>query len=239
MTIETKRVYFQRLALVLLFSWLCNPTLIEAAPPYKTTDADTADPNTVEVRVGFIQAEWKNGENEYLSPLLRTNLGLPNKIELVSEFEYLTQENEFGGGALGVKWIPVFGGFSFGIETLALLPVRPNDKGVGVESQFLATWRNTNSRVHVNAGGFHDPRPHETENGWKASVLTEMTSSQFRPGIELVTKQKNGEGIDVRIGAGFIRAIGNYEVRSGIHFGLSHEAPDVAINLWISTKLPF
>lgn len=239
MTLVTIPAWSQRSVVLLLILQFCYSASIEAAPPYKTTDADTADPSTVEVRLGMIQAEHKNGKTEYLSPLLRVNLGLPNKVELVSEFEYLPEENEFGGGAVGVKWIPVYGNFSFGIETLALLPVRPNDKGVGVESQLLATWRNEKSSVHVNAGGFHDPRSEHTENGWRASVLTEITDNRFRPGIELFALQKHGEDVDVRLGAGFIRAIGNFEIRSGIHFGLTSEAPDIAINFWLSSKFPY
>jgi hypothetical protein len=120
---------------------------VGAFPPYKTTDADTADTYTLELRLGLIQVERAEGETEYVSPLLRANIGLPKKIELISEFEYLPEEQEFGDGALGIKWVPVLGSLSFGIETLTLLPVRPGDDGIGIESQLLATWRNHGVQV--------------------------------------------------------------------------------------------
>lgn len=211
-----------------------------AFPPYKTTDADTADPYTLELRLGLIQVEREDGKTEYVSPLLRANLGFPNKFELISEFEYRPEENEFGDGAFGFKWAPVQKSLSFGIETLALLPVRPEDQGVGVESQLLATWRGNKKdlQVHVNAGGFYDPRGPETVKGWRASMLTEATSNSFRPGIEVFAKQKSGQNADVRLGAGVIKDVGNFKVRSAVHVGLTNEAPDVVFNIWFSTKLP-
>ena len=69
-------------------------------------------------------------------------------------------------------------------------------------------------------------------------MLTEMTGSEYRPGIDLFAKQKNGENVDIRLGTGFIKDVGGFEIRSGIHFGLTSEAPDVIFNFWISTKLP-
>lgn len=213
-----------------------------AFPPYKTTDADTADPYTLELRLGLVQVERENGETHYASPLLRANFGFPNKVELISEFEYLPEENEFGEGAFGIKWAPLQGSPSFGIETLALLPVRPGDNGVGVESQLVATWRRPDQglQVHVNAGGFHDPRGSEPENGWRASVLTEMVgNSSFRPGIELFAKRKSGQDADVRLGAGVIKKFGQFEIRSAVHVGLTDEAPDVVFNIWFSVKIPF
>lgn len=44
----------------------------------------------------------------------------------------------------------------------------------------------------------------------------------------------------VRLGVGFIKKVGRgIEIRSGIYVGLSDEAPDVLLNLWLSTKVPF
>ena len=44
--------------------------------------------------------------------------------------------NELDDGELGFKWAPSFGDLNYGIETLALLPVRSGDSGIGMESQF-------------------------------------------------------------------------------------------------------
>lgn len=231
---------FWHFIVYLVSAQLIHVAPVGAFPPYRTTDADTADPYTVELRLGLIQVEREDGKTEYVSPLFRANLGFPNKIELISELEYRPEEKEFGDGAFGFKWAPVQKALSFGIETLALLPVGPEDEGVGVESQLLATWRGHNNdlQVHVNAGGFYDPRGPETEKGWRASMLTEVTTNSFRPGVELFAKQESGGNTDVRLGAGVIKDVGNFEIRSAVHVGLSNEAPDVVFNIWFSTKLP-
>jgi hypothetical protein len=120
--------------------------------------------------------------------------------------------------------------------------VRPKDSGVGVESQILATWFRPDQgfRVHVNAGAFHDPRGRDTENGWRASVLTElMGNNSFRPGFELFAKKVEGHEADVRFGVGAIKKIGRLEIRSGVYAGLTDQAPDVLVNVWLSTKIPF
>lgn len=211
-----------------------------AFPPYRSTDADTADPYTLELRVGLIKADHEAGDTEVAAPLLRANFGLPNKFELISEFEYLPEDGEFGDGAAGFKWVPLFGStWSFGIETLALLPVRPGDDGVGVEAQLLSTFWSERYRLHVNAGGFHDARVSRSEDGWRASLLAEFPREGYRPGIELFAKKVDNESTDVRAGVGIIYDIGSFDIRTALHVGLTDEAPDVSFNLWISTKLPF
>lgn len=234
------RVGWRQLIVWLAFIQAASPA--DAFPPYKTTDADTADPYNLELRLGLLQATRGGGDTEYASPLLRANFGLPHKFELISEFEYLPEEGEFGEGAVGFKWAPLQGTPSFGIETLALLPVRDGDSGVGVESQFVATWHPPGARLrlHVNAGGFHDPRGSDTDNGWRASALTELMGYRsFRPGIELFAKRVSGEDADVRLGVGVIKRVGRFEIRSAVHAGLTDEAPDVVFNFWFSMKIPF
>jgi len=210
-----------------------------AFSPYRSTDADTTDPYTMELQVGLIEVERKGRENKYVSPELRINFGLPNKVELISEFAYVPEEDEFGDGAVGIKWVPVFGILSIGIETLLLVPVRPGDDGAGIESQLLATWRNNNVRIHVNAGGFHDARTSPEEDGWRASILTEVPRDRVRPGVELFAIQESGKDVDLQLGMGIIIDVGRFDIRSGLHAGLTHEAPDFVFSFWITTRLPF
>ncbi len=211
-----------------------------AFPPYRSTDADTADPYALELRVGLFKLERDGGETEVVAPLTRLNFGLPGKFELISELEYAPEEDAFAEGALGAKWVPVFGdAMSFGIETLALMPVRPGDQGAGVEAQLVATRWGERVRTHVNAGGFHDPRGADEENGWRASVLSEFPREGWRPGVELFAKQVDGEDADVRAGLGVIYDFGGLDLRAGAHAGLTDAAPDAALNVWISTKLAF
>ena len=208
-----------------------------AFPPYRSTDADTADPHTVELRFGLVKWERDEGDDEIVAPLLRMNFGLPHKVELVTELEYSPQRDAFGDGAVGFKWVPLFGSLSLGVEALCLVPVRRDDQGIGVESQLVATLWREDFRLHVNAGGFHDGRSPSSETGWRASTLVEFPRDRWTPGIEIFAKQVEHEEIDMRLGVGTIVSLGAVDVRSALHVGVTDESPDVVFSLWISTKL--
>jgi hypothetical protein len=225
---------------LILVSLLLHPSIIWAFPPYKSTDADTADPYHFEIRIGLVQVEHDEGKTEYITPLARANFGFPGNFEILSEFEYHPDENEIGDGALGIKWAPVQGAINFGIETLALLPVNAGQHDIGVETQVLATIHGNHHglQLHMNAGGFHDPRGPITENGWRGSMLIELHNISFRPGFELFAKKTDGHDTDLRLGTGIIKSIGRFEIRSAIHIGVTNQAPDVVFNFWFSTKIP-
>jgi hypothetical protein len=226
--------------LLFLAAVLAQPPPASAFPPYRSTDADTADPYTLELRVGVAKLWHEDADSEVVAPGLRANFGLPNKIELIAELGYLPEESEFGDGAAGFKWVPLFGSkFSFGIETLVLLPVRPGDQGVGVVSQLLATFWRDRFRVHLNAGGIHDGRITPAQDGWRASVVAVIPRKRYRTGVELFARQIENKSTDVRAGVGIIYDIGSFDIRTALHVGLTDEAPDLSINLWIATKLSF
>ena len=202
-----------------------------AFPPYRSTDADTADPGTLEVRLGLVRvARDEDQDNAYESPLLRINLGLPRSFELISEFAYLPKGERVGDAAVGFKWVPLRRWFSVGVETLALLPVSSDDDGAGVESQLLATFGEDDLRLHLNAGGFYDARPADAEHGWRASALAEYQWGRFRPGLELFAKQVRSESLRVEVGP--------VDLRTALHVGLTREAPDLIGSLWLSWKWP-
>jgi hypothetical protein len=231
-------MFLRRLALV-----VCPLAALAAAnawgfPPYRSTDADTAEPGALEVRLGLLRVEREDHDNAYSSPLLRVNLGLPKNLELISEFEYRSDEGHFGDGAIGVKWVPLRSPISLGIETLVLLPVASGQNGSGVESQLLATFRRKGFLLHLNAGGFYDARPSENEEGWRGSALAEIRKGRFRPGLELFAKQVHSESVQVQAGAGLIAFLGPIDVRTGVHGGLTSEAPDFTASLWMTWKWP-
>ena len=208
-----------------------------AFPPYRSTDAETAEAGTLELRLGLGKVEREGGDNAYASPLLRANLGLARNLEFISELEYDADGGRLGDGAAGFKGVHVLSpSFSVGVETLALLPVSSRLSGGGVESQILATLRRDDLLLHVNAGGFYDPRQPETERGWRASVLAELRRGRWRPGLELFAKQVHGERTQVQAGPGVIVEVGPFDVRAGVHVGLTSAAPDLRATLWMSCK---
>jgi hypothetical protein len=207
-----------------------------AFPPYRSTDADTANPGALEVRLGLLRIAREDHDNAYESPLLRINLGLPRSFELVSEFAYLPEEERVGDAAVGFKWVPLRRPFNIGIEALALLPVSSDDEGAGFESQLVATFGQKPFRLHLNAGGFYDARPADAERGWRASALAEYQWGRFRPGLELFAKQVRSEHVRVEGGPGIIIALGPIDLRTALHAGLTREAPDLIASLWLSWK---
>jgi hypothetical protein len=208
-----------------------------AFPPYRSTDAGTADPWTIEARLGLVRVERDRGASRYGSPLFRLNLGLPRDMEIVSELEYRPDDGEVGDAAMGVKWVPFVSALSVGIETLALLPVS-SAGGAGVESLLLATWRRHALDVHVNAGGFHDGRPPDAEHGWKSGIIAEWRLGILRPGVEVFARQTAGKPVEVSAGPGLIVDVGRFDLRAGLQVGLTDAAPDLVPTLWVTTKLP-
>ncbi|MGH7860034.1 MAG: hypothetical protein ACREQY_22125, partial [Candidatus Binatia bacterium] len=176
-------------------------------------------------------------ETEYLSPLLRANLGLPPNLEVVSEFQYRADEEEVDDAAVGLKWVPFLGDLSAGVETLALLPNAEGNEP-GIESLLLLTGRYDRLRVHVNAGGFYDPRPEDTESGWKAGSILEIRFDRFRPGLEVFAKDSNAGDAQVIAGPGLIFDAGAFDARAGIHFGLNRSAVDSSSSFWLTTAVP-
>ncbi len=207
-----------------------------AFPPYRSTDAETAEEGTVEVRLGLVEVERQSQKNAYASPLLRMNLGLPHNVELLTEFEHSADGGGLSDAAIGFKWVPLMRSWSFGVETLALLPVSADDDGAGVESVALATFRKGDLRVHLNAGGFHDARPEPTEKGWRAGAIVEALRGRLRPGVEIFAKQVKHERIAMQAGPGLILDVGPFDIRMGLRMGLTREAPDLTVTLWVTGK---
>ncbi len=207
-----------------------------AFPPYRSTDAGTADPWVFEARLGVLRLRRDGGESVYSSPLLRLNLGLPHAVELIAELEVRPGNGGLTDAALGAKWAPVRGRWSLGAETLLLLPV-PNAGGIGVESQLVVTYRDPAGRLrlHLNGGGFYDGRVAAAEKGWRASALAEIQRGRCRPGLEVFARKIGAAPVEVLAGPGVIVDVGRLDVRLGLHLGLTAAAPDVVLNAWTST----
>jgi hypothetical protein len=210
------------------------PTAAHAFPPYRSTDAETAGDDVVELRLGLLRIQRSDGQSTRLAPLSRLNIGMGDRFEIVNELEYAPDDRQLDEGALGFKWARLDGTLGFGVETLALLPVRSDQGGAGVESQFLTTLKHDEWRVHFNAGAFYDPRGDETVRGWRGSVLAEFPRERWRPGIELFARRAHGGDTRSQLGFGAIAQLERIEIRTGIHVGLSDAAPDIEGSVWLS-----
>lgn len=225
----------RRLAALGLAALIAGPSA-SAFPPYRSTDADTAEPWAFETRLGLLRLRRDHGDTVYASPLLRLNLGLPQGFELIGELEVRPGRGGLTDAAFGAKWVPVRGRWSVGNETLLLLPV-PDAAGTGVESQVVVTYRDDSSglRVHLNGGGFYDGRPDAAEKGWRASTLAELKRGRWRPGLEVFARKIGSGPVEVLAGPGVIIGIGRADVRLGVHVGLTDAAPDLVLDAWTST----
>ncbi len=214
------------------------PLRAPAFPPYRSTDAETAETGELEVRRGLGRLERESADNEYTVPLTRVNLGLRPNLELITEFEHPTNDESSDEVAFGFKWVSPPRELSFGVETLALPPMSAIHAGMGVESQALATLRRGSFRLHINAGGFYDSRPADDERGWRGSVLVEQQRGRARLGLEIFAKKARSEKTRAQLGPGIILQLGSFDIRAGLHVGLTSETPDLAVSFWISRKWP-
>lgn len=217
----------------------CAPAPAAAFPPYRSADGIPTTPYELGVRVGLGRLVRDDGSSVVTAPLLRTSLGLPKGFEVIGQLEYAPRANRLGDGALGGKWATmVTDKLGVGVESFALLPVMPTSGGVGAEALFAATYREDGYRLHLNAGGFHDPRVGPTQAGWRASALAEASKDDLRVGVELFGRDAGRSGANVQVGAGVIYDLGAFDVRTAVHVGLTRAAPDVVTSLWVTTSLP-
>lgn len=211
-----------------------SPSL--AFPPYDTTDAETAGTSAIEFRLGLLEIEKTGSDSERRTPLTNLNFGIGPHFEVSSELEYAPDDDQLDDAAIGFKWAAPRGNLSIGVETLTLLPAQPDQRGAGIESQFLVTFGRERWQAHGNAGFFHDPRGDETERGWRGSILAEFPRAHLRPGVELFVRDSNVTGTEMQVGVGLIASLERVEVRTGLHVGLNDAAPDLEGNFWLSWK---
>lgn len=224
------------IATVLLVLSLCAPAISWAFPPYRTTDAETAGDDMLEARIGLLRLQVRGSHSTRSTPLSRINYGIGPNFEVISELEYAIDERQLDEGALGFKWAKLENDRGFGVETLLLLPIRSELEGMGIESQVIRTWHREQSRVHVNAGAFYDPRGVATERGWRASALAEFPRGRLRPGIELFARDSDAGETRLEAGVGFVASLERVEIRTGLHVGLNSAAPDFEGSVWLSWK---
>jgi hypothetical protein len=222
-------------SLCLLAAWeMVGSQSAVAGPQYRTGDADTVSPGTLGVRVGIVGMQHDSNSTDYEGPLLRLNLGLGSNSEFSSSLDYA--HGRLNDGGLALKHVARRDSHNLGFEIRALLPVAAGQSGIGIESHFLATLKRDPTNVHLNLGGFYDPRFAGETRGWRASVLGEKRFAHLLAGLELIAGRVSGEPTFVQAGAGLVAPISRYKLRAGVHLGLIGAAPDVTASIWVTTE---
>ena len=145
-----------------LFVALVIPSSCWAYRPFIATDAAVADPEEVEIELGYFTMDRANGENAFTIPHVVLNYGFLKNWEAVAEFAVLHSsggELNLIDPSLSVKGVLREGvlqdksGVSIAVEIGPLLPSTQKDQhhfgfeGIGIASAKLGPFT-----FHVNAG---------------------------------------------------------------------------------------
>src|SRR5215470_15061671 len=165
--------------------------------PFVSTDAAVADPDEIEVELGYFTLQRTHDENTFIIPRAVINYGLFKNWELVAEFAAQRAhdaELDVIDSAISLKGVLKEGalqdkdGFGFAVEASALLPSsekgerRFGFEGIGILSDKLGPFI-----FHVNGGLGIDRSSDDLVGIW--GVIAELPVAK---GIRLVA-EVNGE----------------------------------------------
>jgi len=146
----------------LLLVGLLVPPSCWAYRPFISTDAAVADPQEVEVELGYFTLERDKGENSFIIPRVVLNYGLFRNWEAVGEFAVLRSpdgEVNLIDPALSVKAVLKEGvlqeknGISIAVEVGLLLPsTEKGERHFGFEGTGIASGKLGPFMLHVNGG---------------------------------------------------------------------------------------
>jgi len=146
----------------LLIVGLLMPPSCWAYRPFISTDAAVADPQEVEVELGYFTLERDKGENSFIIPRVVLNYGLFRNWEAVGEFAVLrTPDGDVNliDPALSVKAVLKEGvlqeknGISIAVEVGLLLPsTEKGERHFGFEGTGIASGKLGPFMLHVNGG---------------------------------------------------------------------------------------
>lgn len=205
--------------------------------PFVSTDASVADPNEIEVELGYFNLERAAGENTLITPQLVLNYGILSNVEGVGEFKVAKPQDEdiqIVDPALSVKAVLKEGilqeknGASIAVETSLLLPstVR-GERKFGFETVGILSEKLSHFTFHFNLGGGVDRERRNPFVVW--GVITELPIvPKFRLVGEVNGESVKGKSADNSGLFGFIcqSPWSNIFIDAGIRRGFSSGAPD-------------
>jgi hypothetical protein len=181
--------------------------LVCAAPawayrPYDSTDADVADDDELEIELGWRDSKAQTDEESAVSAVFNFGIGHGREIILEGEWQRTQasggeSQSSIGDVALLLKQVHRRGslqgeqGMSIASECGVLIPTRSEDSSPGGECALIASYGSSVLSLHANAGASF-----ETDHRWANSfglILEGPDSWRFRPGVELLFKDTEGE----------------------------------------------
>jgi len=225
---------------------LCAVLLVPASAgayrPFVSTDAAVADPNEVEIELGYFNLERTGGENTIATPGVVLNYGIVKRLELVGEFRLdVSPDVELIDPALSLKGVLREGvlqdrpGPSVAVEAGVLLPSTVHgERGVGFQAVGIVSGKLAAVTWHVNGGGGLDRggRPFGT---W--GVIGELP---LHPKLRLVG-EVNGESTQGQrpnnsalLGVIWQPTARNASFDAAVRHGISEAAPDWAFTVGLT-----
>src|SRR5215813_9208306 len=204
--------------------------------PFIATDAAVADPQEIEIELGYFNLERDRGKNTFIIPKVVLNYGLIRNLELVGEFG--VEEPRHGtvrlqDTALSLKAVLKEGvlqekpGVSFAVEAGPLLPsTGREEKKVGFEGTGIISGELSPVMLHLNLGGGVDRM--DNNPFVICGVIAELPIvPKFRIVGEIDGENTKGKSTDASALIGFIwnPPVSNLSIDAGIRRGISRAAP--------------
>jgi len=205
--------------------------------PFIATDAAVADPQEIEIELGYFNLERDRGKNTFIIPKVVLNYGLIRNLELVGEFG--VEEPRHGtvrlqDAALSLKAVLREGvlqekpGVSFAVEAGPLLPsTGREEKKVGFEAVGIISGELSPVMLHLNLGGGVDRMENNPFVTW--GLIAELpVVPKFRVVGEIDGENTKGKSADTSALIGFIwnPPLRNLSIDAGIRRGISGAAPN-------------
>ena len=219
------------------------PACAWAYRPFVSTDAAVADPNEVEIELGYFNLDRVHHENTISTPHMVLNYGIAKNVELVGEFTLqVSPDVELTDPAVSVKTVLKEGvlqekpGLSVAVEAGPLLPsTLPHQRGVGFEAIGVVSGKLEPVTVHVNGGGGLDRDDRHGFGVW--GVIGEVPiHRKLRFVGEVNGESIQGERLNASALLGLIwqPTSKNLFLDAGIRHGITHAAPDWQFTLGLT-----
>ena len=221
---------------------LLVPASAWAYRPFVSTDAAVADPNEVEIELGYFNLDRTGRQNTISTPHAVLNYGVAKNIELVAEFNLeVSPDVELTDPSVSLKGVLKEGvlqdkpGVSIAVEAGPLVPsTLPRERRAGFEAIGIVSGKLEPVTVHVNGGGGLD-RTGELFGVW--GVIGELP---VHPKLRLVA-EVNGESTQgaspnnsALLGVIWQPTEKNLFLDAGVRRGISRAAPDWQFTLGLT-----